>query len=49
MSCGNLGCGRQQYGGLDGNNHGIAHYEETKHAVVCKLGTITPQGTASLY
>lgn len=49
MSCGSLGCGRQQYGGLDGNNHGIAHYEESDHPVVCKLGTITPQGTASLY
>jgi ubiquitin carboxyl-terminal hydrolase 5/13 len=49
MTCGNLGCGRQQYGGLDGNNHGIAHFEATGHPVVCKLGTITPQGTASLY
>jgi ubiquitin carboxyl-terminal hydrolase 5/13 len=49
MTCGNLGCGRQQYGGAEGNNHGIAHYEEAGHPVVCKLGTITPQGTASLY
>jgi len=49
MSCGNLGCGRQQYGGMDGNNHGITHFEKVGHSVVCKLGTITPQGTASVY
>jgi len=49
MSCGKLGCGRQQYGGLDGNNHGIGHYEEVGHPVVCKLGTITANGSASLY
>jgi ubiquitin carboxyl-terminal hydrolase 5/13 len=49
MTWGNLGCGRAQYGGAPGNGHGVAHYEETKHPVSCKLGTITPQGTASLY
>ena len=49
MSCGNLGCGRKQYGGLDGNEHGIAHHDSSGHPVVCKMGTITPQGSASLY
>lgn len=34
MSTGNLGCGRQQYGGLAGNNHAIEHYETTGYPVV---------------
>jgi ubiquitin carboxyl-terminal hydrolase 5/13 len=41
-----LGCGRQQYGGLGGNSHALKHYEETKHPVAVKLGTITAEGTA---
>ena len=46
LTCGSLGCGRQQFGGLGGNGHGLLHYEETKHPVSVKLGTITPEGTA---
>jgi ubiquitin carboxyl-terminal hydrolase 5/13 len=46
LTCGNLGCGRKQYDGSGGNNHGLEHYEKTGHAVCCKLGTITPEGTA---
>ena len=46
LTCGSLGCGRQQFGGLGGNGHGLQHYEETKHPVSVKLGTITPEGTA---
>jgi ubiquitin carboxyl-terminal hydrolase 5/13 len=46
MTCGSLGCGRQQYGGLDGNGHGLAHYESCGHGVSVKLGTITPEGSA---
>ncbi|CAG8761381.1 20907_t:CDS:10 [Gigaspora margarita] len=49
LVCGNLGCGRQQYGGLGGNGHGLAHYNLTKHSISCKLGTITPEGTADIY
>ncbi|KAJ3116750.1 6-phosphofructokinase, alpha subunit [Phlyctochytrium bullatum] len=49
MICGNLGCGRQQYGGLGGNGHGVNHYQATGHAVSVKLGTITPEGTADIY
>ena len=49
MSWGNLGCGRQQHGGVSGNNHAIMHYQSNDHPVVCKIGTITPQGTASLF
>ena len=46
LTCGSLGCGRQQYAGLGGNGHGLQHYEETKHPVSVKLGTITPEGNA---
>ncbi|KAG9294738.1 hypothetical protein G9A89_008217 [Geosiphon pyriformis] len=49
LVCGNLGCGRQQYGGIGGNGHGLDHFEKTKHSVSCKLGTITPEGTADIY
>ncbi|KAF8985469.1 hypothetical protein BGZ46_004062 [Entomortierella lignicola] len=49
LVCGNLGCGRQQYGGTGGNGHGLAHFDATGHGVACKLGTITPEGTADIY
>ncbi|KAF5371409.1 hypothetical protein D9615_009657 [Tricholomella constricta] len=49
MICGSLGCGRQQFGGLGGNGHGLAHYEATGHGVSVKLGTITPEGSADIY
>ncbi|TDL27668.1 ubiquitinyl hydrolase [Rickenella mellea] len=49
LTCGSLGCGRQQYGGIGGNGHGLQHYEETKHPVSVKLGTITPEGSADIY
>jgi len=49
MICGNLGCGRQQYGGIGGNGHALKHFETTGHAVSCKLGTITPEGSAGKF
>ncbi|GAB5587621.1 ubiquitin C-terminal hydrolase Ubp14 [Umbelopsis nana] len=49
LTCGTLGCGRRQYDGSGGNNHGLEHFEKTGHAVCCKLGTITPEGTADIY
>ncbi|PCH32979.1 ubiquitinyl hydrolase [Wolfiporia cocos MD-104 SS10] len=49
LTCGSLGCGRQQFGGLGGNGHGLQHYEETQHPVSVKLGTITPEGNADIY
>ncbi|KAF8877415.1 hypothetical protein BD779DRAFT_1557507 [Infundibulicybe gibba] len=49
LTCGSLGCGRQQFGGLSGNSHGLAHYEATGHGVSVKLGTITPEGGADIY
>ncbi|KAK0708668.1 hypothetical protein B0H67DRAFT_648700 [Lasiosphaeris hirsuta] len=49
LECGNLGCGRAQYGGVSGNSHGLAHATEAKHGVAVKLGSITPEGTADVY
>lgn len=49
LECGNLGCGRAQFGGVGGNSHGLAHTNETNHAVAVKLGSITPEGTADIY
>jgi len=46
LTCGSLGCGRQQFGGLGGEGHGLAHFETSGHPVSVKLGTITPEGTA---
>ncbi|KAL1846987.1 hypothetical protein VTK73DRAFT_167 [Phialemonium thermophilum] len=49
LECGNLGCGRAQFGGVGGNSHALAHATETKHGVAVKLGSITPEGTADVY
>ncbi|KAK3935511.1 ubiquitin carboxyl-terminal hydrolase [Diplogelasinospora grovesii] len=49
LECGNLGCGRAQFGGVGGNSHALAHANETQHGVAVKLGSITPEGTADVY
>ena len=49
MTCGHLGCGRKAWDGTGGNEHAIEHYKASGHAVVCKLGTITPRGEASIH
>ena len=49
LECGNLGCGRAQFGGVAGNSHGLKHTEMTSHAVAVKLGSITSEGTADIY
>ncbi len=49
LQCGNLGCGRAQFGGVGGNSHGLAHADSTNHPVAVKLGSITPEGTADVY
>ncbi|KAL1902059.1 ubiquitin C-terminal hydrolase Ubp14 [Ceratocystis pirilliformis] len=49
LQCGNLGCGRKQLGGVDGNSHGLAHATESGHGVAVKLGSITPEGNADVY
>ena len=47
--CGHLGCGRKYYDGTGGNNHGVEHWEQSGHGVALKLGTITPEGGASIH
>ncbi|ORX99167.1 ubiquitinyl hydrolase [Basidiobolus meristosporus CBS 931.73] len=49
LTCGSLGCGRKQFDGSGGNGHGLQHFQETGHGISCKLGTITPEGTADIY
>ena len=49
LTCGNLACGRAQFGGSGGNSHGLAHADATSHPVAVKLGSITPEGTADIY
>jgi len=49
MHCGHLGCGRKNWDGSGANHHAIEHGEKTGHSVVCKMGTITPEGKASIY
>ncbi|OAQ75602.1 ubiquitin C-terminal hydrolase [Purpureocillium lilacinum] len=49
LECGNLGCGRKQMGGVDGNSHALSHSDESGHGVAVKLGSITPEGTADIY
>lgn len=49
LECGNLGCGRKQMGGVDGNSHALAHSDASGHGVAVKLGSITPEGTADVY
>ncbi|KAF2635788.1 hypothetical protein P280DRAFT_522720 [Massarina eburnea CBS 473.64] len=49
LACGNLGCGRAQFGGIGGNSHGLAHTTSTGHPVAVKLGSLTADGTADIY
>ncbi|KAF2268477.1 ubiquitin carboxyl-terminal hydrolase 14 [Lojkania enalia] len=49
LTCGNLGCGRAQFGGVGGNSHGLAHTKATGHPVAVKLGSLTADGTADIY
>ncbi|EMC95915.1 hypothetical protein BAUCODRAFT_34673 [Baudoinia panamericana UAMH 10762] len=49
LTCGNLGCGRQQWGGLGGNGHGVGHTKTSGHPVAVKLGSLTADGSADIY
>lgn len=44
LSCGEISCGRKFWDGTGGNNHGVEHYQNTKHPLVVKLGTIESGG-----
>lgn len=49
LQCGHLGCGRAQFGGIEGHSHALAHFEATGHPCSVKQGTITPEGTGDVY
>ncbi|EMR11231.1 hypothetical protein PNEG_00820 [Pneumocystis murina B123] len=49
LQCGNVGCGRRQNIGIEGNGHALLHFEKTSHPISVKLGTITPEGTVDIY
>ncbi|KAF2436232.1 ubiquitin carboxyl-terminal hydrolase 14 [Tothia fuscella] len=49
LTCGNLGCGRAQFGGIGGNSHGVGHTKESGHTVAVKLGSLTADGDADIY
>jgi ubiquitin carboxyl-terminal hydrolase 5/13 len=51
LQCGNVACGRKQYGGegLPGNSHALAHFTETHHPIAVKLGSITAEGKADIF
>ena len=49
MHCGHLGCGRKNWDGSGANNHAVDHGQNFEHHLVCKMGTITPEGKASIF
>lgn len=49
LTCGNLGCGRAQFGGVGGNSHALSHGTETLHSIAVKLGSLTAEGNADIY
>ncbi|KAJ6136036.1 hypothetical protein N7512_001196 [Penicillium capsulatum] len=49
LECGNVGCGRSQFGGSKGNSHALSHADSSSHGVAVKLGSITAEGTADIY
>lgn len=49
LECGNIGCGRSQFGGVGGNSHALAHNGDSGHSVAVKLHSITPEGSADIF
>lgn len=49
LGCGNVGCGRSQFGVVRGNSHALHHADTSLHGVVVKLGSITAEGSADVY
>ena len=49
LATGHIGCGRKNYDGSGGNNHALEYAEKTGNYVNVKLGTITPEGKASIH
>lgn len=49
LVCGNLACGRAQFGGVGGNGHALNHFNQFGCPASVKLGSITPEGTADIF
>ncbi|EEP80832.1 conserved hypothetical protein [Uncinocarpus reesii 1704] len=49
LQCGNIGCGRNQFGGMGGNSHALTHAQDMNHSVSVKLNSITPEGSADIF
>src|SRR5258706_6567357 len=49
LTCGALGCGREQFGGLAGNGDALKHPASYHHPVAGKVGIIRPEGQADVY
>lgn len=49
LQCGNIGCGRAQFGGSGGNSHALTHADGSSHGVAVKLRSITPEGSADIF
>ncbi|KMU92678.1 ubiquitin carboxyl-terminal hydrolase 14 [Coccidioides immitis H538.4] len=49
LQCGNVGCGRSQFGGMGGNSHALAHASNLTHSVSVKLNSISPEGSADVF
>lgn len=49
LTDGSILCGRKYFDGSGGNEHAAEHYQEVKHPLAVKLGTITADGKADVY
>ena len=49
LQCGHLGCGRPNHVRSGGTSHAVEHFEETGHCIAAELGTIQPDGRASVH
>ncbi len=45
LSCGSVGCGRAQFGGVGGESHALHHFDSTGHPLAVKLGSLGTDGT----
>lgn len=45
LTCGKLGCGREQFGGVKGNSHALNHFNTSNHPIAVKLGSLSKDVT----
>ncbi|KAH3672694.1 hypothetical protein WICMUC_004100 [Wickerhamomyces mucosus] len=43
LTCGKLGCGRAQFGGVPGNSHALEHFKLAGHPIAVKLGSLSKE------